>query len=239
MRLDKYLVLQKIVNTREKAKFLISQGFINVNNTQIKKASFNVKEDDKVEALNEELFVSRSGIKLDDALEKFNMDVGNFVCLDIGSSTGGFTDCLLKRGVLKVYAVDVGTDQLDKNLLNNSKVISFENTDIRNFDPKSIKEPLDLIVVDVSFISIKEIIKILHKFCISKTRIIVLLKPQFEVGKGNLKKGIVKNPEIIEKVLHDIKSFVEEFKFTVKETIKSKLKGKEGNQEYLLLVFPR
>jgi 23S rRNA (cytidine1920-2'-O)/16S rRNA (cytidine1409-2'-O)-methyltransferase len=236
MRLDISLVNKGLAQTREKARFLIESGFVKINGQIIKKRSYNFKEGEIIEITDKLPYVSRAGLKIKAALDEFKINVKDLVCLDIGSSTGGFTDCLLQEGAKKVYAVDVGTDQLDKSLRNNNKVEFYEGVDIRKFDKNLIKEPLDLIVIDVSFISIKFIVEILAGFTNKKTEIISLIKPQFEVGKEYLKKGIVIDMQKAAEKIEEIKSTFKENGFEIKGEIKCPVKGKEGNQEYLLYV---
>lgn len=239
MRLDKFLISQNYVESREKAKFLIVQGLVKINGKVAEKVAYKVKSDDIIEVENEDIFVSRSGNKLEAAIKEFNLDVKNYICLDIGASTGGFTDCLLRFGAKKVYTVDVGTDQLHPKLRNNNRVICYEEADFREFDRSEIEENLDIIVIDVSFISIKEIFNHISPFLNDKIEIIALYKPQFEVGKGNIKKGIANNPEVIQESLDTFSKYIEKYNLQVADSIKSPLKGKEGNQEYLLLILPR
>jgi 23S rRNA (cytidine1920-2'-O)/16S rRNA (cytidine1409-2'-O)-methyltransferase len=238
MRLDISLVNKGFAPTREKARFLIESGFVKINGGIVKKRSYNFKEGEVIEVTDKMPYVSRAGLKLKAALDEFRVDVRDMVCLDIGASTGGFTDCLLQEGAVKVYAVDVGTDQIDKKLKKDKRVISYEGTDIRKFDKSLIKEPLDIIVIDVSFISIKFVVKIMNRFINEKTKVIALIKPQFEVGKEYLKKGIVVDLEKADEKLVEIKSTFKENGFKVKGDMKCPVKGKEGNQEYLLYVQP-
>jgi 23S rRNA (cytidine1920-2'-O)/16S rRNA (cytidine1409-2'-O)-methyltransferase len=239
MRLDKFLISQNYVESREKAKFLIVQGLVKINGKVAEKVAYKVKSDDIIDVDNDDIFVSRSGNKLEAAIKEFNLDVKNYICLDIGASTGGFTDCLLRFGAKKVYTVDVGTDQLHPKLRNNNRVICYEEADFREFDRSEIEENLDIIVIDVSFISIKEIFDHISPFLNDKIEIIALYKPQFEVGKGNIKKGIANNDEIVQQSIEEFKEYIEKYNLQVADSIKSPLKGKEGNQEYLLLILPR
>ena len=236
MRLDISLVNKGFASSREKARFLIESGFVKINGGIVKKRSYNFKEGELIEVTDKMSYVSRAGLKLKSALDEFGVDVRDAICLDIGASTGGFTDCLLQEGAKKVYAVDVGTDQLDKKLKGDKRVISYEGTDIRKFDKQHIKEFLDIIVIDVSFISIKFIIEILSGFANEKTKVIALIKPQFEVGKEYLKKGIVVDLEKADEKIEEIKSTFENNGFVIKGELKCPVKGKEGNQEYLLYV---
>ncbi|MFC1599773.1 TlyA family RNA methyltransferase [Patescibacteria group bacterium] len=239
MRLDKFLISQNFVESREKAKFLIEQGLVKINGKVAQKVAYRVKSDDIIDVENDDMFVSRSGNKLEAALKTFNLDVKDYICLDIGASTGGFTDCLLRFGAKKVYTVDVGTDQLHKKLRNNNRVICYEEADFREFDREEISEDLDIIVIDVSFISIKEIFDHISPFINKKIEIVALYKPQFEVGKDNIKKGIANNDEIVQQSIDEFTNYISKYDLQVADSIKSPLKGKEGNQEYLLLILPR
>ncbi|MBU1445866.1 TlyA family RNA methyltransferase [Patescibacteria group bacterium] len=233
VRLDIFLVQQGMVETRQKAQTLIGDGMVFVNGVQKKKVAYKVDENDEIILKGEIKYVSRSGMKLEGAIKNFKVDVKNKICLDIGSSTGGFTQCLLNFGAEKIYAVDVGTNQLHKSILQNPRVHSFEGMDIRKFDSKLIQEKLDLIVIDVSFISIQHIIEILPKFCIDGGEVVALIKPQFEVGKTFLKKGIVTSLAEVEKSLLRIRDTFKSNGFDVRGEMLSTVKGKEGNQEYL------
>lgn len=239
MRLDKYLISQNYVESREKAKFLIEQGMVRINGKVAEKVAYKVKPDDIIEVENEDIFVSRSGNKLEAAIKHFNLDVKDYICLDIGASTGGFTDCLLRYGAKKVYTVDVGTNQLHPKLRKDSRVICYEEADFREFECEEIEEDLDIIVIDVSFISIKEIFDHIKPFLNDSIEIVALYKPQFEVGKGNIKKGIANDPQVIHESLDEFSKYIEKYDLQVADSIKSPLKGKEGNQEYLLLILPR
>ncbi len=239
MRLDKFLTSQNYVESREKAKFLIEQGLVKINGIIAQKVAYKVKSDDIIEVDNSDMFVSRSGNKLEAALKNFNLDVKDYICLDIGASIGGFTECLLKYNAKKVYTIDVGTDQLHKKLRSNNRVICYEETDFRTFKRSEIAEDLDIIVIDVSFISIKEIIDHISPFLNKKTKVVALYKPQFEVGKGNIKKGIANNEEVVQRTIEDFKEYIAKYDLQVTGSMKSPLKGKEGNQEYLLLIHLR
>lgn len=239
MRLDKFLISQNYVESREKAKFLIVQGLVKINGNIAQKVAYKVKSEDIIEVDNGDMFVSRSGNKLEAALKNFNLDVKDYICLDIGASTGGFTECLLKYNAKKVYTIDVGTDQLHKKLRNDNRVICYEEADFREFKRSEITENLDIIVIDVSFISIKEIIDHISPFLNERTKIIALYKPQFEVGKGNIKKGIANNEAAVQRTITEFKEYIAKYDLQVVDTMKSPLKGKEGNQEYLLLIYVR
>ena len=182
------------------------------------------------------MWVSRGGYKLDRAISEFDIDCRDITAMDIGSSTGGFTDVLIKNGAKKVYSVDVGYGQLDWTIRNNSSVVVLEKTNARFLNCKMIVDQLDAIVCDVSFISLKKVIKPNIKFLKSKGLIISLIKPQFEIGKKLLGKGgVVKNVEHHQMVVNDIKDFFEnEIDFKVKGIIESPILGPKGNKEFLI-----
>ncbi len=236
MRLDIFLTEHGFAPSRTKAQELINRGFVFVNTRQIGRASFDVAEQDYVQVQGNLPFVSRGGEKLDFALEHFVIDPQNLHVLDIGSSTGGFTDVVLQKGAASVTAVDVGTGQFDRELAHNPRVYLFEKTDIRDFYPD---KKFDLIVIDLSFISQKEIIPHLKRFCKEGTQIVSLIKPQFEVGAHNVGKGgIVENKDVVLDVLETIKHLYQEHGFVCDfEIIPSQIKGKDGNQEYFIHAY--
>ncbi|HHT39753.1 MAG: TlyA family RNA methyltransferase [Acholeplasmatales bacterium] len=228
MRLDNYLKGKEKL-TRSKIKALILAGAVKVNDKIIMKASYQIKEDDKVELLTTNKYVSRAGLKLEEAITYFQLDFKDKVILDVGSSTGGFTDCSLKHGAKIVYAYDVGTLQMDETLRKDERIVLKEQTNILKADPPNV----DIALIDVSFTSTLPIMKHIK----NKAKLFVILfKPQFEVGRINLKKGIVKEEKIALLKLQELKSALEEQKLTVVDFIKTALKGKKGNQEYLMLV---
>lgn len=208
-RLDKFLVEKDLTESREKAIELIKAGFVKVNGKPIKKPSFKVSEKDCMEIEKQFPYVSRAGLKLEGALTVFNLSVKDKVCLDIGASTGGFTDCLLKFGAKKVYAVDSGTKQLHQSLKNNPKVISMERTNARYLTKSQIPEEIEFLVCDVSFISVLKILPNIKQLLKEDFEGVVLIKPQFELSREKLKKGVVKKKEFhiqaIEKVLNGLK----------------------------------
>lgn len=233
MRLDIFLTENGFTTSRSKAQELINRGLVTVNGRQIGQASKDIQERDYVEVHGDLPFVSRAGEKLAFALEQFAVDVSNKHVLDIGSSTGGFSDVVLQKGAASVTAVDVGTNQFDRELAKNPRVTLFEQTDIRDFHPD---KRFDLIVIDVSFISQKEIISHLDRFAKESVEIVSLIKPQFEVGKSNVGKGgIVKDVEVTMDAIHMI---IEEYHkhgfFCEMDPLPSPVQGSDGNQEYLL-----
>lgn len=234
LRLD-MVIKEKLNISRQKAQDLILNNGISVNNKIINKPSYKVSAYDDVNVNNTEnilKYVSRGGYKLEKAIDSFDLDVKG-VCVDIGASTGGFTDCMLQNGAEIVYAVDVGSNQLVENLRNDSRVVSMENCDIRTADvPRA-----DFIGCDVSFISLTKIFKNVFKILKDNGCGIFLIKPQFEAGKENIsKKGIVKNPKIHKKVIRDIINNAAENNLYVKSVTYSPIQGGNGNIEYLILL---
>lgn len=234
-RLD--LAIKNIYSySREYSKEIISKGYVLVNGKVIKKPSFKVFDNDKIELLEEATpkYVSRGGLKLEKAIDYFNIDLKDKVCMDIGSSTGGFSDCMLQNGAKQIYAIDVGTSQLDEKILKNEKVLSFENTDIREFDTS---QKFDFISTDVSFISLTKILEKIEYFLQDNGQAVVLVKPQFEVGKENVdKNGIVKNKNLHIKTLQNISNFCKDIGLFVKDATFSPITGTKGNIEYLLNI---
>lgn len=227
MRLDVYLQEKENI-TRNKVNELIKNGEVIVNGKVILKPSLQVNDNDKIELLASFKYVSRAGLKLEDAIISFNVDFNNKVIIDVGSSTGGFTDCSLKYGAKLVYAYDVGTKQMVESLANDLRVKLFENTNILDVE----KQSGDILLIDVSFTSLIPIIN--HVKDWAKT-FIILFKPQFEVGREYLKKGLIKDEKIILKKLDEIISKIEALNIKIIQSKKSDIKGKKGNQEYLLL----
>lgn len=237
MRLDTLITEKKLVKSRNIALDLIKAGLVKVNGEIISKPAkdFTDSESLIIEIIDQPKYVGRGGLKLEKALDEFRINPTNFIALDVGSSTGGFTDCLLQRGAKKVYAVDVGTDQLVEILRNDSRVISMEKTDIRNI--QTLPEKIDLAVIDVSFISLELVLKKVRDLLNSNGRIIALVKPQFETAKEDKNKsGIVRSDEIRGKVLENIKTFCEKINLDIIKTIDSPILGGSGNKEFLILL---
>ncbi len=230
-RLDIFLVKKGLVKNRSKASDLIKRGKVKVNNTIATKQGSQTADTAQVEVDNSEEFVSRGGTKLAHALEKFNINPLNMTCIDIGSSTGGFTDCLLHKGASKIYAIDVGTDQFDSSLKGDARVILMEQTDIRNAD---IPELADLIVIDVSFISLALVLPEAFKYLKKDGCIITLVKPQFEVGKEHTKNGIVRDEVLQQEAVSNIKQFGEKLGLIHKSQTESPISGGDGNKEYFI-----
>lgn len=239
-RLDQLLIEKNLVETRSQAKALIMAGKVLVNDVVVDKAGSLVAPDAVLRLKEANKFVSRGGLKLEAALQNWQIDVKEKICLDVGASTGGFTDCLLQAGAKKIYAVDVGYGQMHWKLQKDDRVIRFDRDNFRYFDLNKITDEIDLVVMDVSFISIKLLIpKILELFQKQKSEnmkmLIALVKPQFEAGFGNVGRGgIVKDESVRKKVVDDILKFVSDAGCSNPQVIPSPITGADGNVEYLL-----
>lgn len=234
-RLDVYCVENALTKSRALAQDAIKASRVLVNGKVIHKPAFEVNEGDQVELLQaENTFVSRGGFKLKSAFEAFGINAQNKVVLDIGASTGGFSDYCLQDGAQFVYAVDVGTLQLDESLRQHPQLLSMENTNALDLTSASFQYPIDLCVMDVSFVSIKSLIPHLVSLC-ENAEFVVLIKPQFEAGKKDVgKKGIVKDRKVHVKVIQDILLFLQQAGLAVEHVTYSKTKGRDGNQEYFV-----
>ena len=234
-RIDKEIVNRNLVESRSKVQELISNGFVECNGKIVKKSSFQVNESDEIKILENETlkYVSRGGLKLEKAINKFKIDMNNKVVMDIGSSTGGFTDCALQHGAKKVIAIDVGTDVMDKSLRLDNRIELHEKTNIKNLEHKYF-ENIDIITTDVSFISIKKIIDKIYQEQI-KVDLICLIKPQFECGKelADKYKGIILNKSIHISIIKDIINYFKQKDFYIKELDSSPIRGGDGNIEYV------
>lgn len=237
-RLDRWMVEQGLIESREKAQALIMAGEVLLNGVKATKAGQTVPPDSRVEILARQKYVSRGGLKLEGALERFSIDVAGLVCADFGSSTGGFTDCLLQAGATHVFAIDVGSNQLDWKLRNDPRVTVREGVNARFVELPDIGQPVDLAVCDVSFISATMILPaMLRVLRQPEGRLVVLVKPQFEVGKGLVGKGgIVRDPALHEESCGKVRTFIEDagYKTAIME---SPITGAEGNREFLLYGF--
>ncbi len=237
MRLDSALVARGLAKSRARAKALIKQHCVVVNGVVVNKPALAVTEQDEL-AITKQLnpFVGRGGLKLAGALDQFQIDVMGKVCLDIGASTGGFTDCLLQRGAKRVYALDVGTDQLDKTLLADARVVNMSNTNIRNVERTNFDTTIDFIAVDVSFISLRLVIPVVRKLFNDNSVALFLVKPQFEVGKAATRKGIVKNAKQHCEVLDFFVEQCNNYQLCVRNITFSGIKGSRGNIEFIAEV---
>lgn len=236
-RLDVFLFLKGFAESREKAKQLIVNDSVYVNNNLINKPSAKISDDSIIVINNENKYVGRGAIKLEKTINLFNLNVKNKTCADIGASTGGFTECLLLHGASKVYAIDVGHDQLHHSLKSNEKVINLEGINFRNIDTKIFKEKIDIITVDVSFISLSILMPKIVEISHETSDIVVLIKPQFEAGKSNIgKKGIVKDKKMHLTVLNNISKYCMSNNLFIENITFSPIKGGNGNIEYLALI---
>jgi 23S rRNA (cytidine1920-2'-O)/16S rRNA (cytidine1409-2'-O)-methyltransferase len=236
LRLDQYLVEKGLAPTREKAQALIMSGLVLVDGKTADKPGQRVKENAKVEIKEPFRYVSRGGYKLEHALEKLGLSVEGFTVLDVGASTGGFTDCLLQRGAKRVYAVDVGRAQMDQKLRQDPRVVLYEETDARELTEKHIPEKVDLITMDVSFISSKKLLPVVVKFLKEEGFLLVLVKPQFELPPKFAKKGVVKDDEKKAEAVLDVANFLKDLGFSVLRVIKAKPRGTKGNEEFFLFA---
>ncbi len=235
LRLDTELVSRGLAPSREKAKALIMSGIVYVNNQKALKAGEEIKPDDTIEVRGETLkYVSRGGLKLEKAMREFSIDLNGKICMDVGASTGGFTDCMLQNGAIKVFSVDVGYGQLDWKLRQDSRVVNLERTNIRYVTNEQIPDAIDFSSVDVSFISLTLVLPVVRNLLSDNGRVMCLIKPQFEAGKGKVgKKGVVREPEIHYEVIDKIMTFMFENGFNVLNLDFSPIRGPEGNIEYL------
>lgn len=237
-RLDQLLVEKKLVTSRAQAKALIMAGQVFADGVNIEKAGTSINSTANIEIKGETLpFVSRGGLKLVKALQEFKLDLKGKIVLDIGASTGGFTDCVLQNGAQKVYAVDVGYGQLAWTLRQDQRVIVLERKNARYLSFKDIPEEVDLITIDVSFISARKILPVVKKFLKESGLILFLLKPQFEVGRQQVgKKGVVRDPYIHCQVIRDLIEFNESINLKLQGLTFSPLQGPRGNLEFWLAL---
>lgn len=227
-RLDRYIVENRLTNSRSQAENYIRLGRVTVNGEAIKKCGFIVSTVDKVVLNIPEQYVSRAGLKLASVSNNFHLNFMGKVVLDIGSSTGGFTDYALRHGARMVYAVDVGTDQLHPSLRGNDQIKLYEKTDIRNFIPP---ETIDIILADVSFISLREILPHVAKTAMNKrTLLVAMVKPQFEAGRNQTNRGVVKNNAVRRRILSDFEIWARQY-FSIIDKRDSSISGAKGNVE--------
>ena len=235
-RLDRLLIHLGFAASRESARALIMEGKVLVNGSPVDKPGSNVDQNAAIDIRGEEIsYVSRGGRKLEAALDSFRIDLKGLIVMDVGASTGGFTDCALQRGARRVYAVDVGYGQLAWKLRKDPRVISLERRNVRYLNREEIREEVDLVLIDTSFISIEKFLCHLLSFLRKGGSIVSLIKPQFEVGKGEVGKGgVVKDPKLHQKVLDRITQFCKGLGLTVLGTIESPLLGPKGNKEFFI-----
>jgi len=235
-RLDKVIKERRLIRSRSRAQRMIEAGRVAVNGQIVNRPGHPIDSDAEIEILGYEPYVSRGGEKLEAALEQFRVDPKGLVCLDVGASTGGFTDCLLQHGATKVYAIDVGHDQLHPKLRSDPRVVVREGLNARYLEPKDIGEPIDLIVVDVSFIPLELVLPPLVDILAPSGNLVALVKPQFEVGKDLLPDdGIVKDAALQARALQDVARFIDrETPWRVMEDMISSVEGEKGNVEFFV-----
>jgi len=237
-RLDSIIFEKGLVKSRQRARAMIMAGRVLVNGQRVDKPGFFVSSEDKIEFKGgDNPYVSRGGLKLEAALQNWAIDVSGAVCIDVGASTGGFTDCLLQHGAQRVYAVDVGYGQLAWEIRQNQRVTVIERTNVRHMSDDAIPEPVDLITIDVSFISLKIVVPAVIRFMNHDASILALIKPQFEVGKGQVGKGgVVKEARLHQKVITELSDFFHTIQLSPQSVYASPLLGPKGNREFFILL---
>ena len=240
-RLDVLLVCQGLAASREKAKAIIMSGNVLVNGQREDKAGTMIDVKAEITVKGGQLkYVSRGGLKLEKAMSHFDLTLEGRVCMDVGASTGGFTDCMLQNGAVKVYSVDVGHGQLDWKLRNDPRVVCMEKTNIRYVTPEQIEEPAAFVSIDVSFISLTKVLPPVRELMTEDGEIVCLIKPQFEAGREKVgKKGVVRDPKVHEEVIEKVIDFAATVGMESRELEFSPIKGPEGNIEYLLHLLKR
>jgi 23S rRNA (cytidine1920-2'-O)/16S rRNA (cytidine1409-2'-O)-methyltransferase len=238
-RLDLIVVERGLLASRQRARALIMAGSVRVDGRVVDKPGALVPRASRVEVVAEDLpYVSRGGLKLEGALTALALDVTGWVCLDVGASTGGFSDCLLQRGAAKVYAVDVGYGQIAWRLRQDPRVTVMERTNIRHVPAERIPEPMDLVTVDVSFISLRIVVPAVLKFLKPRGRLLPLIKPQFEVGRGQVGKGgVVSDPDQHARVIAELDQFFRGLGLECSPAVPSPIDGPKGNKEFFMLLF--
>ncbi len=237
-RIDAEMVKRGIAQSRERAKEYIQKGYVLVNGVAVKKPSLCVCDEDEISIIGDTLkYVGRGGLKMEAAVNEFKLNLNDFVCVDLGASTGGFTDCMLQNGAKKVYAIDVGHNQLADKLVNDSRVVNIEGLNVKDVNSSTVNESVDLVCADLSFISCRYAIEASMTLLSDNGIAVILIKPQFEAGKSNISKGgIVKDKKAHVAVLNDICSYSVNCGFTIKNLIPSPIKGGDGNIEYLMML---
>ena len=235
-RLDILLVERGLAGSRERAKRMIMAGEVLVDGQKVDKAGTTVKKEAEIRLLGSDIpYVSRGGLKLAKAMDVFGLTMTGKTAADIGASTGGFTDCMLQNGALRVYAIDVGYGQLAWKLRTDERVVNMERTNIRNVTLDMLEGPIDFASIDVAFISLTKVLPVAYELLKENGEVAALLKPQFEAGRENVgKKGVVRDPEVHREVINKVVSFSRELGFAIKGLTFSPVKGPEGNIEYLV-----
>ena len=234
LRADRLLVERGLFDSRAKAQAAIEAGLVQANGATVRKASEEIARDADIKASPAHPYVSRGGVKLAAALDHFAIDPTGRVCLDVGASTGGFTQVVLERGATRVYAVDVGKAQLHASLRGRSEIVSLEETDIRTLSAAAFAEPPSLVTIDVSFISLKQVLPAVSALAAPQAMLVALIKPQFEAGRERVKKGVVRDAAIHQAVCDDIAAFTASLGWRVFGIIPSPIAGGDGNAEFLL-----
>lgn len=238
VRIDTLLVEREHFNSREKAKKALMAGLVYVDDQLIDKAGMKVNHDSDIRIKGKALpYVSRGGLKLEKAIREYAINLNSMICMDVGASTGGFTDCMLQNGAKKVYSIDVGYGQLDWKLRQDDRVVSMERTNIRYVKSQGIDDQIDFASIDVAFISLKIVLPVVKNLVKEKGNIIFLIKPQFEAGRKRVgKKGVVRDKGVHKDVVNDILSFSTKIGLTIKDVTFSPIKGPKGNMEFLAYV---
>lgn len=237
MRLDVKLLDLSFVKSRTKAQYLINSGLVRVNGKTIYKSSFKICDDDKIEITDSQnLYVSRGAYKLEKAIEKFKINVTDKTCIDIGCSTGGFTQVLLKNQAKKIYCIDIGSNQMDESISSDNRVLLFENYDARNIYKSFFKDKIDIIVSDISFISLNKIAYNINDVLDNEAVFTALIKPQFECGKIYRKNGIYNDKNLHEYAINSVRNTYENYGIYLNDICPSPIIGKGGNIEYLALM---
>ena len=237
IRLDKLMFDKGLADSRERAKALILEGSVQVNGIVVDKAGALVSQDDAVVVTDKMPYVSRGGLKLEHAIKEFSIDLNDKTAMDVGASTGGFTDCLLQYGAKKIYAVDVGYGQFSYALRKDDRIELFERTNIRYFDRDLIPDEIDVATVDVSFISLLKVLPKVLEFLSPQGEVIALIKPQFEAGRKDVGKGgVVKDEKKRLEIVNKLMAEAEKMGFQVKGVTQSPVKGPKGNVEYLMYL---
>ena len=235
-RLDHRIVEIQLLPTRQRARAMIMGGKILVNSRLVDKPGTLVSEDDHIVLREQEFpYVSRGGLKLEKALKALAIDINGWICLDVGASTGGFTDCLLQYGADRVFAVDVGYGQMAWKLRQDSRVVVIERTNIRYMPVEIVAQRVDLVTIDVSFISLKIVVPAVIKFMKKDAAILALIKPQFEVGKGKVGKGgVVRDPALHSEVIENLTDFFNKHNLACQAVVPSPILGPKGNREFIV-----
>jgi 23S rRNA (cytidine1920-2'-O)/16S rRNA (cytidine1409-2'-O)-methyltransferase len=233
-RADRLLVERGLFESRARAQAAIAAGLVTADGTLIRKASDQISSTAVITAEPEHPYVSRGGVKLGAALDYFSLDIAGCICLDVGASTGGFTQVLLARGARRVYAVDVGRDQLHAQLRGHEGILSIEQADIRKLDAACLPAPADFGVVDVSFISLKLVLPHLDRLITRRAAVLALIKPQFEAGRRDIKKGIVRDAAVHATICDDIAAFTTTLGWRPGRVMQSPILGGDGNREFFI-----